>query len=71
MAYKVYLPAGDGWAPLKTKGVTIYVNDGKDRPVGRLRISKAKVEWAPANRMMGGPNTHKHGWGALITLLES
>jgi len=71
MAYKVYLPAGDGWAPLKTNGVTIYVRDDQDKPVGRLRISKATIEWAPKNRKMKGPSTFKHGWTALIKLLEA
>ncbi|MBA3552424.1 MAG: hypothetical protein H0W27_06100 [Actinobacteria bacterium] len=71
MAYKVYLPAGDGWAQLKNKGITIYIRDQQDKPVGRLRIGRATIEWAPRSLKMGGPNTHSRGWASLIELLES
>jgi len=54
MAYKVYLPAGDGWAQLKTNGVTIAIYDDQDKPVGRLRIGKATIEWAKHGHKMGG-----------------
>lgn len=71
MAYKVFLPAGDGLAQLKNNGVTITIRDQQDRPVGRLRVGRATVEWAPKDRKMGDPNTHKRGWASLIQLLES
>ncbi len=70
MAYKVYLPVGDGQAELKTKGVTLRIIEaGTNKPVGRLKITKTRVEWVPTGKWKKGPATHRKTWDQLFPLL--
>ena len=49
----VKLQVGDTEATLGSSGVTFEIRDNASNLVGRLRIGKATVEWAPKNAKMG------------------
>jgi hypothetical protein len=55
----VTMQVGDSVAELGSSGVTFTIYDNQQSLVGRLRVGKATVEWAPKNAKMGAKGKAK------------